>query len=100
MKFGKLSAPLEALFEKPGSEGFIESTYGETLALRMLSPAKLQKAAANAAAALTKTYNSPDPQRWRLKRPTVTAEVQGLASAPPTPLQDRGTYEMGAELGA
>jgi penicillin amidase len=98
--FGKLSPPLEALFEKPGSEGFIESTYGETLALRMLSPAKLQKAAANAAAELTKTYNSPDPQRWRLKRPTVTAEVQGLASAPPTPLQNRGTYEMGVELGA
>ena len=99
VKFGKLSAPLEALFEKPGSEGFIESTYGETLALRTLSPAKLQQAAANAAKALTKTYNSPDPQSWRMKRPTVTAETQGLAGAPPTPLQNRGTYEMGLELG-
>jgi penicillin G amidase len=98
--FGKLSPPLVALFGEPGSEGFVESTYGETLALRKLSRAKLQKAAADAAAELTKTYNSPDPSRWRLKRPTVTAEAQGLASAPPTPLQDRGTYEMAVELGA
>jgi hypothetical protein len=96
--FGKLSPPLESLFGAPGSEGFIESTYGETLALQKLSPAKLQKAAADAAAELTKTYNSPDPQAWRLKRPTVSAEVQGLASAPPTPLQNRGTYEMAVEL--
>ena len=97
--FGKLSPPLEGLFGKPGDDGFVESTYGETLALRKLSPAKLQKAAENAAAALTKTYNSPDPQTWRLKRPTVSAEVQGLAPAPPTPLQNRGTYEMAVELG-
>ena len=97
--FGKLSPPLEGLFGKPGDDGFVESTYGETLALRKLSPAKLQKAAAKAAAELTKTYNSPDPQTWRLKRPTVSAEVQGLAPAPPTPLQNRGTYEMAVELG-
>jgi acyl-homoserine lactone acylase PvdQ len=97
--FGKLSPPLVALFGDPGSEGFVESTYGETLALQKLSPAKLQKAAADAAAELTKTYNSPYPQAWRLKRPTVNAEVQGLASAPPTPLQNRGTYEMAVELG-
>src|SRR4051812_27182025 len=97
--FGKLSPPLQGLFEAPGSEGFIESTYGETLALRRLSPAKLQKAAADAAKQLTTSYKSPDPSRWRLKRPTVNAEVQGLASAPPTPLQNRGTYEMAVELG-
>jgi hypothetical protein len=97
--FGSLSPALEGLFEKPGSEGYIESTYGETLALRRLSPAKLQKAAADAATELTKTYGSGDPAKWRLKRPTVTAEVQGLATAPPTPLQNRGTYEMAVELG-
>jgi acyl-homoserine lactone acylase PvdQ len=97
--FGSLSPALEGLFEKPGSEGFIESTYGETIALRKLSPAKLQKAAADAAAELTKTYGSADPAKWRLKRPTTNAEVQGLASAPPTPLQNRGTYEMAVELG-
>jgi penicillin amidase len=97
--FGSLSPALEGLFEKPGSEGFIESTYGETIALRKLSPAKLQKAAADAAAELTTTYGSADPAKWRLKRPTTGAEVQGLASAPPTPLQNRGTYEMAVELG-
>ena len=97
--FGKLSPATEGLLEAPGSNGFIESSYGETLALRKLSAAKLQKAAADAAAELTKTYGSPDPAKWRLKRPTVSAEVQGLASAPPTPLQNRGTYEMAVELG-
>jgi penicillin G amidase len=97
--FGKLSPALEGLFEAPGSGGVVQANYGETLALRKLSPGKLQKAAATAAAELTKTYNSPDPQSWRMKRPTMTAQVQGLASAPPTPLQDRGTYEMGVELG-
>jgi hypothetical protein len=34
-----------------------------------------------------------------MKRPTVSAEIQGLAAAPPTPLQNRGTYEMAVELG-
>jgi penicillin amidase len=97
--FGKLSPAVEGLLEKPGSEGFIESTYGETLALRRLSPAKLQKAAADAAASLTQHYVSADPASWRLKRPTVNADVQGLATAPPTPLQNRGTYEMEVELG-
>ena len=97
--FGSLSPALEGLFEKPGSEGFIESTYGETLALRRLSPAKLQQAAADAAASLSRTYGSADPAKWRLKRPTVTAEIQGLATAPPTPLQNRGSYEMAVELG-
>jgi penicillin amidase len=98
--FGKLVAPLESLFGKPGSDGFVESTYGETLALQKLSAAKLQRAAADAAAELTKTYGSGDPASWRMKRPTVSAEVQGLAPAPPTPLQNRGTYEMAVELGS
>lgn len=97
--FGKLSPPLESLFGTPGDDGFIESTYGETLALGKLSAAKLQKAAADAAAELTGTYKSADPSTWRMKRPTVSAEVQGLAPAPPTPLQNRGTYEMAVELG-
>ena len=97
--FGKLSPAAEGLLEAPGSEGFVEATLGETIALRKLSPAKLQKAAADAAAELTNTYKSSDPAAWRLKRPTVSAEVQGLASAPPTPLQNRGTYEMAVEMG-
>jgi penicillin G amidase len=97
--FGKLSPAVESLLQAPGSAGVIESAYGETIALRKLSAAKLQKAAADAAAELTKTYGSSDPASWRMKRPTVSAEVQGLASAPPTPLQNRGTYEMLVELG-
>ena len=95
----RVSPAVDSLLESPGSEGFVESTYGETIALRKLPAARLQKAAADAAAELTKTYSSADPAKWRLKRPTVSAEVQGLASAPPTPLQNRGTYEMAVELG-
>ena len=98
--FGSHVSPaVDGLIESPGSEGFVESTLGETIAMRKLSVAKLQKAASDAAAELAKTYNSSDPAAWRLKRPTVSAEVQGLASAPPTPLQNRGTYEMAVELG-
>ena len=98
--FGKhVSRGTDSLIESPGSEGFIESSLGETIALRKLSVAKLRLAAANAAADLTKTYGSANPAAWRLKRPSVTATSQGLASAPPTPLQNRGTYEMAVELG-
>ncbi len=89
----------DSLIETPGSEGFIEATLGETIALRKLSVAKLRIAAANAAAELTKTYGSADPATWRMKRPFLTAETQGLATAPPTPLQNRGSYEMAVELG-
>jgi penicillin G amidase len=98
--FGKrVSRGTDSLIEAPGSEGFIESSLGETIALRKLSVAKLRVAAANAAADLTKTYGSPNPAAWRMKRPLLTATTQGLASAPPTPLQNRGTYEMALELG-
>jgi len=98
--FGRRVSPaVNALIESPGSEGFVESAYGETLALQKLSITGLRRAARNAAAELTKIYGSSDPASWRLKRPTVSAEVQGLASTPPTPLQNRGTYEMAVELG-
>ncbi|HEX6457475.1 MAG TPA: penicillin acylase family protein [Thermoleophilaceae bacterium] len=98
--FGSHVSPgTDSLIEAPGSEGFIESSLGETIALRKLSLAKLRIAAANAAAELTKTYGSPEPAAWRMKRPLLTAQSQGLASAPPTPLQNRGTYEMAVELG-
>jgi penicillin amidase len=98
--FGKhVSAGTDSLIESPGSEGFIESSLGETIALRKLPLAGLRRAAASADAELTKTYGSPNPAAWRMKRPLLTATSQGLASAPPTPLQNRGTYEMAVELG-
>lgn len=98
--FGKRVSPaIDGLIESPGSEGFIESSLGETIALRKLSVSALRRAAADAAAELSQTYGSADPAAWRMKRPFVNAEVQGLASAPPTPLQNRGTYEMAVELG-
>ena len=100
VKFGKrVSRGTDSLIESPGSEGFVESSLGETIALRTLPVADLRRAAANATAELTQTYGSPNPAAWRMKRPLLTAESQGLASAPPTPLQNRGSYEMAVELG-
>jgi penicillin amidase len=83
----------------PGDEGFIESTLGETYALRTLDADGLRRAAAGAAAALTARFGSADPATWRDKRAMVSPEIQGLAMPPPIPLQNRGTYEMAVELG-
>jgi penicillin amidase len=95
----RISPAVDGLIEAPGSEGFVESSLGETIALRKLTVAALRRAASAAAAELTKTYGSADPATWRKQRPTVSAEIQGLATAPPIPLQNRGTYEMAVELG-
>jgi len=97
-----LGAPTPAtagLTGTPGDEGFIESTLGETYALRTLGPAGFRQAAANAAAALTTRFNSADPANWREPRAMVSPELQGLAMPPAIPLQNRGTFELAVELG-
>jgi penicillin amidase len=97
-----LGAPTPAtrgLVGTPGSEGFVESTLGETYALRTLGRRGLRRAAANAAAALTARFNSADPATWREPRAMVSPEAQGLALPPPIPLQNRGTFELAVELG-
>jgi acyl-homoserine lactone acylase PvdQ len=87
------------LVGRPGGQGFVESTLGETFALRRASADELRAAAADAAAALTERFGSPDPSRWRAPRPTIEAEQQGLVNPPAIPLQNRGSYEQIVELG-
>jgi len=87
------------LLGAPGDEGFVESTLGETYALRTLGPAGLRRAAANAAARLTARFNTADPAAWRAARAMVSPELQGLAVPPAIPLQNRGTFELAVELG-
>jgi penicillin G amidase len=88
-----------ALVGTPGDEGFVESTLGETYALRTLDPAGLQRAAALAAASLTARFGTGDPSQWREPRRMVSATQQGLASPPDIPLRNRGSFEQIVELG-
>ena len=83
----------------PGADGFIESTLGETYALRTLGEKGFRRAAARAAAILSARFDSPNPATWRDERATVSPEAQGVATPPDIPLLNRGTYEMAVELG-
>ena len=76
----------------------MESTLGETYALRTLDAAGLRRAAEQAASALTARFGSADPSAWREPRSMVTATAQVLASPPPIPLINRGSYEQIVEL--
>jgi Penicillin amidase len=96
---GPPSATTQGLLGRPGAEGYVESTLGETYALRTLDANGLRRAAADAAAALTARFGSADPAAWRDQRAMVSAEVQGLAIPPAIPLQNRGTFELAVELG-
>jgi penicillin G amidase len=96
---GEPTPATRGLVGTPGDEGFVESTLGETYALRTLDADGLRRAAADAAAALTARFGSSDPAAWREPRAMVSPEVQGLAVPPPIPLQNRGTFELAVELG-
>jgi hypothetical protein len=96
---GEPTPATRGLLGTPGDEGFVESTLGETYALRTLDADGLRRAAADAAAALSARFGSPDPAAWREPRTMVSPEVQGLALPPPIPLQNRGTFELAVELG-
>jgi acyl-homoserine lactone acylase PvdQ len=96
---GEPTPATRGLVGTPGDEGFVESTLGETYALRTLDADGLRRAAADAAAALSARFGSPAPAAWRDPRAMVSPEVQGLAVPPPIPLQNRGTFELAVELG-
>ncbi|MFL5889156.1 MAG: penicillin acylase family protein [Solirubrobacteraceae bacterium] len=87
------------LVGRPGEEGFVESTLGETYALRALDNRGLQRAAALAASDLSARFGTSDPAGWREPRAMIAASAQGLASPPPIPLLNRGSYEQIVELG-
>jgi penicillin G amidase len=96
---GEPTPATRGLLGVPGDEGYVESTLGETYALRTLDADGLRQAAANAAAVLTALFGSADPAAWRAQRAMVSPEVQGLAVPPAIPLQNRGTFELAVELG-
>ena len=96
---GEPTPATRSLVGTPGDEGFVESTLGETYALRTLDAEGYRRAAADAAAALAVRFGSADPATWRDDRAMVSAEMQGLAIPPPIPLQNRGTFELAVELG-
>jgi penicillin G amidase len=96
---GEPTPATRGLLGTPGDEGYVESTLGETYALRTLDAEGYRRAAASAAAALTARFRSADPAAWRDDRAMVSPEVQGLAIPPPIPLQNRGTFELAVELG-
>ena len=96
---GEPTPATAGLVGTPGDEGFVESTLGETYALRTLGAGGFRRAAADAAATLTARFGSPDPATWRDQRAMVGPELQGLATPPPIPLQNRGTFELAVELG-
>ena len=87
------------LVNTPGAEGFIDSTLGETYALRTLDAGGLQRAAGLAAADLSARFGTGDPSQWREPRRMVSATQQGLASPPDIPLRQRGSFEQIVELG-
>jgi penicillin G amidase len=96
---GEPTPATRGLVGTPGSDGFVESTLGETYALRTLGADGLRTAARDAAAALTARFGSANPAAWREPRAMVSPEAQGLALPPPIPLQNRGTFELAVELG-
>ena len=96
---GTPTAAQSGLVGEPGSEGFVESSLGETYALRTLTPDGVRRAAAQAASDLTARFGTADPAGWREPRATVSAQAQGLASPPAIPLRNRGSFEQIVELG-
>ena len=104
----KAAAQVEALGEpsdaerglvgRPGDEGFVEATLGETYGLRTLGASGRRAAAERAGAALQRQFGSADPLAWREERTTIAAEPLGLVSAPRIPLQNRGSWEQRVEL--
>ncbi len=96
---GEPGPATEGLLGRPGAEGYVESTLGETFALRTLDAEGLRRAAGDAAESLSARFGSPDPAAWRDRRAMVSPELQGLATPPPIALQNRGTFELAVELG-
>lgn len=96
---GRPNAAERGLVGRPGEKNFVEASLGETYALRTLHAAGYRRAAAAAAAALTKQFGSATPAAWREPRTTLEAEPLGLVSAPVIPLINRGSWEQRVELG-
>jgi penicillin G amidase len=96
---GTPTAAQRGLVGTPAEEGFVESTLGETYALRTLDAAGYRRAADQAAGELEARFGTPDSAGWREPRATRAASPQGLASPPAIDLINRGSFEEIVELG-
>ncbi len=90
---------MDPMASNPGKSHAFDISNGEAYALRTLSAPEWQTAAAEAHAALTKKFGSPDVAKWREPRRMYEWEVQGVGSPPPLPFFDRGTWEQFLEYG-
>ena len=97
----KLSSNREAMdpmASNPGRSHAFDISNGEALAVRTLSPAEWRRAATDTHAELAKKFGTPDVAKWREPRRMYEWEIQGVASPPPLPFFDRGTWEQFVEL--
>ncbi|HEX2085457.1 MAG TPA: penicillin acylase family protein [Solirubrobacteraceae bacterium] len=97
--FGATTPGRRELTGRPGGEGFVEATVGETYALRTLGDERLLEAAAAAAEALAERFATTDATRWREPRTMIEAAPLGLSTPPPIGLVNRGSWEQLVELG-
>jgi hypothetical protein len=98
-ELGGPSSAQRGLVGEPGGEGFVESTVGETYALRRLLDVELLEVAHDTGEALARRFGTKDPSRWREPRTTIQASPLGLAKAPEIGLINRGSWEQLVELG-
>jgi penicillin G amidase len=88
------------LIGRRAEEGFVESTVGETYALRTLSDAQFVKVAEATSHLLERRFGTADPAGWREPRTLISASPLGLAQAPKIGLINRGSWEQLVELGS
>jgi acyl-homoserine lactone acylase PvdQ len=88
-----------ALAGQTGRSHEFDISNGEALALRIITPRRLARAAAAAAEVLSARFGTDDPASWREPRRMYEVEVQGAAAAPELPFFDRGTWEQSVSMG-
>ena len=83
----------------PGRSHAFDFGGADATAFHRLDTAGLRRAAARAAASLTRRFGSPDPATWREPRRMYDVAATGIAEKPSLKFYDRGTWQQTAELG-
>jgi penicillin amidase len=95
----ELPAAARGWLGAPGTSHQEDAGGAAGTALLEAGPGDLRKAAATAAAALTKRFGNADPASWRDPRPMYKVGAVGLGGSPPLKFFDRGTWQQAVELG-